>query len=368
MKKALSVVLALVLALSLVACGGEAPASEPASTPAETSSEASSEASAPAEDVSAPAAEGGVKTGLGIIANGAVKGEASADGNGKVQSNTTTAAVLVDSEGKILDCKLDVAQTTTEYTTEGKVVATEDFRTKMEKGADYGMVNASEIKKEWDAQATAFAEYVIGKTAEEVKAIPQLGEDKHSGPDVADLAASCTMNVTDFKAAIAAAVESAQDLGAQAGDKLGMGVVTNMPAFSNKDASADGEGSIQHDTTVAVTTTNADGKLTSNLFDVTQTKYTVAADGKATCTTETVTSKHALGADYGMVNASSIKKEWFEQADAFMAYVNGMTAAEIEAIPQLGADKHNAADVADLAASCTMDVTDFKAALVKAAK
>lgn len=367
MKKALSVVIALTMALSLVACGG-AESSAPASAPA---SEASSEASAPAEDSSeaaAPAAEGGVKTGLGIVATGAVKGEASADGNGKVESNTTTAAVLVDAEGKILDCKLDVAQTTTEYTTEGKVVAGEDFRTKMEMGAEYGMVNASPIKKEWDAQAQAFAEYVIGMTAEEVKAIPQLGADKHNGADVADLAASCTMDVTDFKAAIADAVESAQDLGAQAGDKLGLGVVTNMPAFSNKDASADGEGSIQHDSTIAVTTTNAEGKLTSNLFDATQTKYTVTTDGKATCTTETVTPKHELGAEYGMVNASAIKKEWFEQADAFMAYVNGMSADEIDAIPQLGADKHNAADVADLAASCTMDVTDFKAALVKAAK
>ena len=335
MKKAFSVVLALVMALSLVACGGSS-------------------------------AKGAVKTGLGIVATGAIKSEADADANGKAQSNTTVAAVLVDAEGKILDCKLDVAQTTTEYTTQGEVKTTEDFRTKMEKGADYGMAGASAIKKEWNEQAEAFAAYVVGKTADEVAAIPQLGADKHNAPDVADLTASCTMDVTDFKAAVVAAAKNAKEMGAQAGDKLGLGVTTTMPVFSNKSASADGDGAIQHDTTAAVTTTK-DGKITSTLLNAVQTKYTVTTEGTAECTTATATSKQELGANYGMVGASAIKKEWNEQADAFAAYTVGKTAAEVEAIPQLGADKHNGPDVADLAASCTIDVTDFKAALAKAA-
>lgn len=331
MKKALSIVLALVMALSLAACGNSAGAT--------------------------------AKTGMAIVATGAVSGEASADEQGRVQSNSTVAAVLVDAEGKIIDCKIDVAQTGTAYGIDGSVqdAAEVDVRSKMEKGTDYGMTPASPIGKEWDAQANAFAAYVIGKTAAEVEAIPQAGD--HNGPDVADLAATCTMDVTEFKAAVVAAVNGAKELGASAGDKLGLGLVT---AASGSAATADADGKIQHDTTFAVTTTNADGKITSNLLNVTQTKYTVSAEGVAACTTEVVTPKHELGDDYGMRVASPIEKEWFEQADAFMAYVNGKTADEISAIALVG--DHSAPDVADLASTCTMNVADFQSAIAKAAK
>ena len=332
MKKTICVILALVLSLSLVACGGSSAAA--------------------------------AKTGFAVIATGAVKGEATADEAGKVQSSSTVAAVLVDEDGKILDCKIDIAETITTYAIDGTVQAADEVevRTKSERGDDYGMRAASPIAKEWNEQAAAFAAYVIGKTAAEVEAIPQLGADAHNGPDVADLAASCTINVTNLKEAVVAAANNAKALGATAKDKLGMGVVTTV---STADASVDGDGKIQHDSTYAVTTTNAEGKITSNLLDMTQTKYAVTAEGTATCSIEAVASKHELGDNYGMRAASPIAKEWFEQADAFMAYVNGKTAAEVEAIPQAG--DHMGPDVADLAASCTINVSGFKAALAKAA-
>jgi hypothetical protein len=39
-------------------------------------------------------------------------------------------------------------------------------------GDGYGMRSASKIGKEWNEQANAFAAYVIGKTVDEVKALP----------------------------------------------------------------------------------------------------------------------------------------------------------------------------------------------------
>lgn len=356
MKKYLALALALVMALSLVACGGAASsgaASTPASTPDSTAA-------------SAPAAEGAVKTGMGIAASGAVKKEASADEKGSVQSNSTVAVVLVDAEGKIVDCKIDVAQTSTTYGTDGSVqdASEVDVRSKFEKGTDYGMLPASAIGKEWDEQAVAFAEYVIGKTAADVTGIAQVEKDGHNVASDADLAAICSMDITDMKAAVAAAVANATDMGAQAGDVLGLGVVTGVSASA---ADADAAGKIQHDSTFAATTKNAEGAITSNFVNVTQTKYTVSAEGVAECTTPTVTPKYELGADYGMLKASAIGKEWFEQADAYNAYVTGKTAAELAGIELVEKDGHMvAANEADLYAGCSMDITDMQAAVAKA--
>ncbi len=79
---------------------------------------------------------------------------------------------------------------------------------------------------------------------------------------VADLAASCTMNVVDIKAAIVEACNNAQDLGAKATDTLGLGLSTEMSS-SSKAPDADGDGLVQADTTYAAVTYGKDGKITS---------------------------------------------------------------------------------------------------------
>ncbi len=73
MKKVLALVMVLALALSFVACGGSS---------------------------------AGVKTGLAIVSGTSPK-DASADGAGVAQVDSTAAAVLVDANGKIVACKLD---------------------------------------------------------------------------------------------------------------------------------------------------------------------------------------------------------------------------------------------------------------------
>ena len=345
MKKAFALVMALSMAFSLVACGGQT-ASDAASSSASDAASASSSVSAPAE--------GGVKTGLGIAATAAVETEASADENGKVKTNATAAAVLVDAEGRILSAKLDMVQMASQFTTEGAVTpdTSSDVQSKQDLGADYGMIAKSEIGKEWFEQADAFAAYVVGMTADEVLALPA------ESSEIADLAATCTIGISDFQAAIAAAVNNAQELGASADDQLSLALVSDI---TGSDASADEDGKAQHNTTYAVTTTNAEGKITSSILDETQSKYTVTVEGVAAAASETVASKKQLGADYGMIAKSEIGKEWFEQADAFAAYVVGMTADEVMALPA------ESSEIADLAATCTIGIDSFKAALVKAA-
>ncbi|NLO13096.1 MAG: hypothetical protein GX124_03115 [Clostridiales bacterium] len=100
-----------------------------------------------------------------------------------------------------------------------------------------------------------------------------------------------------------------------------------------------------------------------------QTKVQFTAEGKVVDLPETLKTKMELGPDYGMLKASPIGKEWFEQAEAFSAYCVGKTPEEVLGMAtKVKDDNHPAVpDVADLATSVTMDVSDFLEALGKAA-
>lgn len=334
-KLALLLVLAMVM-LALAACGGAT--EEP-----------------PAEET--PTVEA-VKTGLAVITS-AAKSKDAGDENGVAQADSLAVAVTVDEAGTIVKCAIDQAQTKIEFSKEGKIVTPLDtvFVAKKEMGADYGMAKASGIGKEWNEQADAFAEYVIGKTVEEVKGI---AVNEEGAPTDADLASSVTVHVTDFIAAIEKAVGNAQDLGASPEDTLGLGVVTSIA--KSKDA-ADEDGLAQAYSYYTATTFNADGVITSSIIDASQTNINISKEGKITSDINAAfQTKNELGDAYGMKKASAIGKEWNEQANAFAAYVVGKTVEEVKGISL--AEGVPAGD--DLKSSVTVHVTDFLTILDKA--
>ena len=136
--------------------------------------------------------------------------------------------------------------------------------------------------------------------------------------------------------------------------KTGIAIVSS---YTTADATADAAGNAQVDSTVAAVTYDKDGKITSTVLNCTQAKMDVTAEGVVTARGDSIVPKQEQGDDYGMRAASAIGKEWNEQADAFAAYLTGKTAAEVSAIGVTG--DHNAPDVADLSASCTMNVLGF---------
>ena len=147
--------------------------------------------------------------------------------------------------------------------------------------------------------------------------------------------------------------------GASAGSeyKLGMGV--NLSTDSSKDNQA------QVDATVATVVTDKDGKIVLCRLDVAQSKMDVT--GGAVEADKTFKTKMELGDDYGMVAYGNAIAEWYDQAKAFESYVVGKTAAEVEGIETVVNDTgHNVATDEALLAGCTMDITAFKAAVVKA--
>lgn len=353
---------ALLLFSVLSACGttvvvveGGRPA-EPAATPAPTAGPTATPDTNPA-----PAAGGAVKTGLAIIPSVAESTDASADGGGTAQSDIVLVAVTVDGDGVIDQCVIDSIQAKINFNTSGALTTPVDttFPTKNELGRDYGMVAASSIGKEWNEQAAALAAYARGKTVTDLRTMA-VGEDGKAA-DV-DLASSVTLYIGGFIDAIEAAVNSAMNLGASRGDKLGLAAVTEMS--SSKDASADG-GLAQAYATVAAVTFAGD-TVTSCRIDAVQCNVNFDTTGRITSDLTAVPqTKNQLGDSYGMIVASSIGKEWYEQAAAFSAYVTGKTVAEVKG---LAVDESGKAADVDLAASVTIHINEFQDLVGKAAR
>lgn len=363
MKKISALLITLVLVMSLAAgCGSKETAEETTSTPTAAPAETTEEAQpteAAAEETTAPAA---AKTGFAALTSIAKSADATADAEGLAQVDSVIVAVLVGQDGKILDCKLDSAQTKVNFSKEGKLTTdlAATFKTKQELGTEYGMTKASKIGKEWNEQATAFANYVIGKTVDEVKGIAVNEEGVATD---ADLAASVSVGITNYIAAVEKAVANAKELGAMEGDQIGVGTTTDIA--KSKDAAADAEGLAQAYSNYAVITTNAEGKITSCIIDASQGNVNFSTEGVVTSDKAAATqTKLELGDAYGMKKASAIGKEWFEQANAFAAYVTGKTLDEVKGI---ALNEEGVAADADLAASVSVHVGPFIANVEKAA-
>ncbi len=212
-------------------------------------------------------------------------------------------ALTVDGAGKIVDCMIDQAQSKVSFSAAGELVTPLDatFKTKNELGAEYGMGKVSSIGKEWNEQAAAFAQYVIGKTAQEVQGI---AVDEEGYPTGADLTASVTIHITDFIAGVQKAIAGAAELGAAAGDKVSIATVTNIAKSTNATAEADGLAQIY--STYTALTTNAGGVITSCIIDASQSNVTFDTTGKITTDlTVAPQTKNELGDAYGMKAVSA---------------------------------------------------------------
>ena len=346
MKKLLAIVLIVAMSLfAFVACTQDQPVETPKTEEPKTEE---------------PLAEGAVKTGLAVVSS-IEKSKDAGEKDGAAQTDSVIVAVTIDNEGKIVQTLIDTAQTKIEFSKEGKILPDLNtvFKSKQELKEEYGMIKASTIDKEWYEQANALAEYVEGKTVEEVKGI---AVDEAGVTTEADLVSSVTIKINPYKEAIEKAAANAQNLGADASDKLGLGVVTTIS--KSKDAAADKEGLAQAYSTYTVATFDADGKVTSSVIDASQANVNFDAAGKITTDLSVAPiTKVELGEDYGMKKASAIGKEWYEQADAFAAYVVGKTVEEIKGI---AVDESGHATEEDLVSSVTVGIVDLQSIFEKA--
>jgi hypothetical protein len=301
-----------------------------------------------------------VKTGLAVITSVAKSTDAG-EKDGLAQADSAIIAVTVDNNGKIVDCVIDQAQSKANFNVSGQLVTPLDatFKTKNELGTDYGMAKASGIGKEWNEQAAAFAKYVIGKTVDQVKNIAV----KDGYPTGSDLTSSVTMHVTELIEGVQKAVANAKDLGAAKGDKLSVATVTSISNSTNATATA--PGLVQIYSTYVAMTQDKSGKITSSVFDASQSNINFDQSGKITTDLSVAPrTKNELKEAYGMARVSPIGKEWYEQAASFASYIKGKTVAQVKGI---AIDQTGKPTASDLTSSVTIHVTDFITLVEKAA-
>jgi hypothetical protein len=102
---------------------------------------------------------------------------ATAEKEGRIQTNVMFVGAAFDKDGKVLAAMLDTAQNQGTFDIAGLILKAEAAPTKVEKGDGYGMKAASAIGKEWYEQAKALTDYMVGKTMDEVKGIAITDED-----------------------------------------------------------------------------------------------------------------------------------------------------------------------------------------------
>ncbi len=310
------------------------------------------------------AKETNLKFGMGVYS---VYDEATdADGEvpGTCGAAVTAAIVLVDEAGKIVKCAIDTTENSIGFSAEGKSLAAGEYKTKGELGNDYGMKAYGGATKEWFEQRDAFCKLTEGKTLDEVKA---LLVDGYKGNDEV-IAAGCTIGIADFVYAVEKAVANIADSAATAKDTLSLGFVSVQDKV--KDASDEGDGSLEVVVNICGAVVNGDAKAVLTESDSVAVKFSFSADGKSTTdTTAAIASKRELGTGYNMaaygtdLNGDGVVKEWFEQADAFDAACAGKTAEEISAlvVEGYGVDSLKTA-------GCTIGISDMAEAAVKAVK
>ena len=322
------------------------------------------------------AKESEYKLGMGV----AVNMDSSADNNAQVDA--TVAAVVTDANGKIVACRLDVAQNKMNVT-DGAVDTNQTFKTKMELGSDYGMAgnpyssdnNGDGKVLEWDEQAKAFESYVVGKTADEIEAMTTQEANGHQiSTDDALLSAGCTIQIDDFKAAVVKACRDEQGVSFKAGSNFTLGVAAKTTAAESTAATADEDGVVKMYTDFAAAVM-VDGKIVAALNDAIQPNITVDANG-AIVDTAFKATKRELKEDYGMAgnpyssdnNGDGKVLEWYEQSAAFSSYVVGKTADDVANMKTQEVEGHVISAEEDLLnAGCTIQISSICAVMAQAA-
>ena len=263
-------------------------------------------------------------------------GTALSEDIGELSVSGTSAAVVTDKDGKIILCRLDCTETDASLSDKG-VDGRVTESSKYELGSAYGMKEKGGAIAEWYEQASYFENYVKGKTLEEISEI-------RSGD--AELEGGCTIDVTDFVRAIAAAMNSDKKISFTPDGDMTMGLAINASVTDSG-----GNAEFLHDCAAVVV---CGGKVVSATVDSAEATITVK-DGKGDSFVYGGT-KLELGKNYGMVEKGGAIAEWYEQAKSYAATASGKTVDELSSLPL------------ENVSGCTINAEPLRAALVKAGK
>lgn len=299
-----------------------------------------------------------------------------------VQVDVTVATVVLDDDGRIVLCRIDASQNKMDVTS-GVVDAEKTFMTKREYGDTYGLTygpdaNNDGIVLEWYKQAEAFESYVIGKTVNEVANIKtQISSQtgRIMAADDALLTAGCTIDISGFMSAVIKACNDDQGTSFMAApNTFTLGVAISTTATNSYSATEDSDGAVCMYSDLACAVIDDDGRILAALVDGIQPKFYIDIYGEITHQSYSAT-KRELKDEYMMAlfgidpNGDGIVLEWYLQSAAFSNHVTGMTASQVSnmvtSANSIGYQMTT--DPALLNAGCTIEITNVKAVVAKAA-
>jgi len=319
-----------------------------------------------------------VKMGIGQNTSIAKSKDLGVDAEGKEvlplgQVDTVMVVAAFDKDGKVVKVTIDNAQTKVKFDKALQLTSDKEAenKTKVELGDEYGMIKASSIKKEWYQQIAELEKWMIGKTVEEVKAMKTVNKDaSHPAvPDVAELTSLVTVSVQDYVAALEEAFTNAVDL-KKGTEKVGLGHVVSIA--KSKGLGKDAEGKevtplAQVDTVMVASAFDKDGKVVDAIIDSAQTKIKFDNVGMLTSDKAAeIKTKVELGDEYGMLKASKVGKEWYQQVAELQKWMVGKTAVEVKAMKVIEEDGSAVTDEAELTSLVSVSVQDYIASLDEA--
>jgi roadblock/LC7 domain-containing protein len=362
-------VLLVVLSLVVFALAGCTGTSKPEDKPSDTTGDTSGDTTG--DTVVGEA----TKMGLGVVTSIKKSKDYSVDAEKKEtlamgQVDSVIAAASFDKDGKVVSVTIDTAQTRVNFDKDMKVTSDKaaEIKTKVERGDDYGMLKASKIGKEWYQQIAELEKWMVGKTVAEIKAmkVKEVDERHKSVPDVPELTSLVTITIENYIAAVEKAYNNAVDV--EGIEKLGLG--HNVSIKKSKDYEVkNGKETLpvaQVDTVIAATAFDAQGKVVRTIIDTAQTRVQFSADGKVTSDkTAEIKTKFERGDDYGMLKASKIGKEWYQQIAELEKWMVGKTVDEIKAmkVKEVDASHTSVPDVPELTSLVTITVEKYIAAV-----
>ena len=317
------------------------------------------------------------KLGMGVVVS------LDSSKSGLAQVDATIASVVLDEDGRIVSCRIDAIQNKVSLSLEGDGAysALRVFQTKVEMGDNYGMsnfgmdFNKDGIVLEWYKQAQAFESWAVGKTAQDIEMTATqevMGHQIAVDSDLLD--AGCTIQITEIKAAVLKACKDDQTVEFEAGAfRHGLAAVSYVDT-SSYFATSDNDGKVNIYSDIACSVVDEDGKILASLMDAIQPRIEYNVDGEITNKSYTAT-KRELKENYGMKhwgidnNADGIVYEWYIQSSIFTKYVSGFTIDQVTSMPTKTSNGHIiSADDDLLSAGCTIQITEIKAIVAKAAK
>lgn len=262
------------------------------------------------------------------------------------QANLTVATVVLDDEGKIVACRLDVAQN--KYSVADEEVTFSILESKRELLERYNMKGSSPIGKEWYEQAEAFEAWVVGKTGAQVAELLKKDNLALNGTHWVTtdevLKAGCTIDVQDFRDAVVKACNDEQGMTFETDKAFTLGLGVN--SGDNGSSAEDEENYTVKMNVEFAASVVIGGKVVATVNDAYQPQIEVE-DGEVVSATvgkgeeNGMKTKRELKEAYGMIPASPIGAEWYVQSAAYSNYVLGKTATEIAGL-ELSSDLQTA--------------------------